>query len=430
MTGDGGLVEVQATAERTPLSRANLDELLALAQGGIEDLRAIQAAGRLSGGAAAARHPQRAQGARVRPAARRRSSSTRSRTSVETPPEETGDTYAENALIKARAAAPATGRAAIADDSGIEAEALGGAPGVRSARYAGEDASDGENLALLPRRGPARQRAALRVRDRPRRRRTAPRRSSRASATGTMAARGRRRRAGSATTRCSSPTASSARWPSSPTRRRTRSPTAGVPRARCGNGSAGVTGEARTASTGRERTRAAAVSIVSNTLLIALKLFAGAATGSVAILTEAIHSAIDLIASCIAYFSVRQAEEPADAEHRYGHEKFENVAAAAEGVLILVGSGVIIYASAHALIQGTELRVARLRHRRRRLRLAREPASSRRGCSGARPRPSPPALEGDAAHLRTDAYTSLGVLVGLALVHWTARSGSIPSSRC
>jgi cation diffusion facilitator family transporter len=177
-------------------------------------------------------------------------------------------------------------------------------------------------------------------------------------------------------------------------------------------------GHARTASTGRQRTRAAAVSIGSNTFLIALKLVAGAVTGSVAILTEAIHSAIDLIASCIAYFSVRQAEEPADAGHRYGHEKFENVAAAAEGVLILVGSGVIIYASAHALVQGPELEslgfgiavvgfasfvnlvVSAWLFRR-----AAETESA--------------ALAGDAAHLRTDAYTSLGVLVGLALVHWT-----------
>lgn len=69
-------------------------------------------------------------------------------------PEETGETYAENALIKARAAAAATGRAAIADDSGVEAAALGGRPGVRSARYAGADASDGENLALLRREAP------------------------------------------------------------------------------------------------------------------------------------------------------------------------------------------------------------------------------------------------------------------------------------
>lgn len=64
-------------------------------------------------------------------------------------PEETGATYAENALIKARAAAEFTGTAAIADDSGIEAAALGGAPGVRSARFAGDGASDAQNLQLL-----------------------------------------------------------------------------------------------------------------------------------------------------------------------------------------------------------------------------------------------------------------------------------------
>jgi cation diffusion facilitator family transporter len=176
----------------------------------------------------------------------------------------------------------------------------------------------------------------------------------------------------------------------------------------------------------RARTRAALVSIVSNTFLIALKLFAGAVTGSVAILTEAIHSGIDLIASCIAYFSVRQAEEPADAEHRYGHEKFENVAAAAEGVLILAGAAVIIYASAHALVQGTHLEslgfgigviafasAVNLLVSGWLFRRARETDS--------------PALEGDAAHLRTDAYTSLGVLVGLALVHWTGQEWLDPA---
>jgi XTP/dITP diphosphohydrolase len=73
---------------------------------------------------------------------------------VELPPED-GDTFAENALGKARAAARALGRAAIADDSGIEAEALGGAPGIRSARYAGDAASDAENLAKLRAEAPA-----------------------------------------------------------------------------------------------------------------------------------------------------------------------------------------------------------------------------------------------------------------------------------
>jgi XTP/dITP diphosphohydrolase len=72
---------------------------------------------------------------------------------VELPPE-TGETFADNALIKARAAADATGLPAIADDSGIEAAALGGAPGVRSARYAGEGATDRENLDKLLREVP------------------------------------------------------------------------------------------------------------------------------------------------------------------------------------------------------------------------------------------------------------------------------------
>jgi XTP/dITP diphosphohydrolase len=73
-------------------------------------------------------------------------------------PPEDGDTFAANALGKARAAAAALGRPAIADDSGIEAEALGGAPGIRSARFAGPDASDAQNLALLRERAPARSR--------------------------------------------------------------------------------------------------------------------------------------------------------------------------------------------------------------------------------------------------------------------------------
>jgi XTP/dITP diphosphohydrolase len=73
---------------------------------------------------------------------------------VELPPE-TGTTFAENALVKARTAAAATGGPAIADDSGIEAAALGGRPGVRSARFAGEDATDEENLAKLLCEAPA-----------------------------------------------------------------------------------------------------------------------------------------------------------------------------------------------------------------------------------------------------------------------------------
>jgi XTP/dITP diphosphohydrolase len=73
---------------------------------------------------------------------------------VELPPED-AETFADNALVKAVAAASATGRPAIADDSGVEAAELGGAPGVRSARFAGENATDEENLAKLVAEAPA-----------------------------------------------------------------------------------------------------------------------------------------------------------------------------------------------------------------------------------------------------------------------------------
>jgi cation diffusion facilitator family transporter len=165
--------------------------------------------------------------------------------------------------------------------------------------------------------------------------------------------------------------------------------------------------------------RAAALSIASNVTLILLKLVAGVVTGSVAIITEAIHSGIDLIASIIAYVSVRKAGEPADEMHRYGHEKIENLAAAIEGMLILVGSGIIVFESVRRLIRGGSVEhlgfgiavvafstVANLLVSALIARTARETAS--------------PALEGDAAHLRTDAYTSLAVLVGLALVELTS----------
>ena len=95
---------------------------------------------------------------------------------------------------------------------------------------------------------------------------------------------------------------------------------------------------------------AAALSVASNATLIALKVVAGIVTGSVAILTEAVHSSIDLLASIVAFISVRKADEPADAGHRYGHEKMENLAAAIEGALIIFGAAIIIYEAIARLI--------------------------------------------------------------------------------
>ena len=105
----------------------------------------------------------------------------------------------------------------------------------------------------------------------------------------------------------------------------------------------------------RTKAGAAGLSIASNATLIVLKIVAGAITGSIAILTEAIHSAIDLLASVVALVSVRKADEPADREHPYGHEKLENLAAAIEGMLILVGAGIIIFEATRRLVVGAEI---------------------------------------------------------------------------
>ena len=163
---------------------------------------------------------------------------------------------------------------------------------------------------------------------------------------------------------------------------------------------------------------AAAVSIVSNSVLIALKLAAAAITGSVAILSEALHSSIDLIASVVAFVSVRRADEPADVEHPYGHEKLESFAASVEGMLILVGAGVIIYEAVHRLTIGAEVESLGIG-----IAVIAFSAVTNAGVATflrrqAR-RHDSPALAGDAAHLGTDALTSVGVLVGLILVEVT-----------
>jgi len=170
---------------------------------------------------------------------------------------------------------------------------------------------------------------------------------------------------------------------------------------------------------------AAGLSIASNAILIALKLAAGAITGSIAIITEALHSLIDLVASVVAYFSVRKADEPADAEHPYGHEKVENLSAAIEGMLILVGAGVIIYEATHQLVVGSEVQRLGLGIAVMAFSVFANFAVSSVLSRQAKAHDSQ-ALEGDAAHLRTDAMTSAGVLFGLALVQITGDAAFDP----
>jgi cation diffusion facilitator family transporter len=168
----------------------------------------------------------------------------------------------------------------------------------------------------------------------------------------------------------------------------------------------------------RTKSGAAGLSIASNATLIVLKLVAGAITGSIAIITEAVHSAIDLLASIVAFFSVRAADEPADREHPYGHEKVENLAAAIEGMLILVGAGIIIYEATKRLINHSDVEQLGIGIAVIAFSAAANLVVSTFLYRRAKALQSP-ALEGDAAHLRTDAFTSCGVLVGLLLVQIT-----------
>ncbi|MBV9004693.1 MAG: cation transporter [Solirubrobacterales bacterium] len=166
------------------------------------------------------------------------------------------------------------------------------------------------------------------------------------------------------------------------------------------------------------KTRTAALSVLSNSGLILLKVIAGTITGSVAVLTEAVHSSIDLVASIVAFFSVRKAEEPADESHRYGHEKIENLSAAIEGILILVGSAAIAFEAIRHLVNHGQVRVIWLGIAVAGLSMVVNLLVSARIAHRARATDSP-ALAGDAAHLRTDALTSAAVLVGLLLVKIT-----------
>jgi cation diffusion facilitator family transporter len=164
--------------------------------------------------------------------------------------------------------------------------------------------------------------------------------------------------------------------------------------------------------------RAAALSVASNSALILLKLIAGILTGSVAILTEAVHSSVDLVASLVTYLSVRISEEPADEGHRYGHEKVENLAAAVEGVLILVGSAAIAVAAIRRLIVGGSVHTVGIGIAVIGLSAGVNLVVANIIDRGGRETGSP-ALEGDALHLRADAISSLVVLVALVLVDVT-----------
>jgi cation diffusion facilitator family transporter len=166
------------------------------------------------------------------------------------------------------------------------------------------------------------------------------------------------------------------------------------------------------------KTKAAAVSIASNTILILLKLVSGVITGSVSLIAEAIHSLMDLAAAIVAFVSVNISDRPADREHPFGHGKAENISGVIEGLLIFVAAGFIIYEAVHRIIVGEELEFLELGIGLMVVSIVVNTIVSRYLRRTAKSTDSL-ALEADATHLTTDVLTMVGVLVGLIVVRIT-----------
>lgn len=160
----------------------------------------------------------------------------------------------------------------------------------------------------------------------------------------------------------------------------------------------------------------ARLSIISNTLLIIMKLVVGLISGSVSIISEAIHSAMDLVAALIAFFSVTVSDHPPDSRHPYGHGKVENVSGVIEAVLILIAAiWIIVEAMKKLTGETSELEALWIGTIVMAVSAVVNAIVSRRLYKVARETESV-ALEADALHLKTDVYTSLGVAVGLGLI--------------
>jgi cation diffusion facilitator family transporter len=165
----------------------------------------------------------------------------------------------------------------------------------------------------------------------------------------------------------------------------------------------------------REKATVAWLSVVSNTVLVLGKFSVGLIIGSVSILSEAIHSGVDLVAAVIALVAVKTSSRPADRDHPFGHGKVENLSGTVEAVLIFVAAGWIIFES-----------IQKFRHPQRLDHLSWGVAVmlvssvvngfvSRRLFQVGK-RTGSVALLADAWHLRTDVYTSAGVLAGLVVI--------------
>lgn len=169
----------------------------------------------------------------------------------------------------------------------------------------------------------------------------------------------------------------------------------------------------------KEKQVAAVLSIVSNFTLIVLKIIAGIISGSIGIISEAIHSASDLFASVITFFSVSESSKPADNDHQFGHGKIEDFTSFIEGILIIFAAFYIIYEALKKIIFSLQVEVdtnigvivmlisviANIFVSAYLFKTAKKTGST--------------ALYADGEHLRTDIYSSLAVLIGLILIKIT-----------
>ena len=170
----------------------------------------------------------------------------------------------------------------------------------------------------------------------------------------------------------------------------------------------------------KEKVFIAWASVLSNSFLVLGKIIVGLYIGSVSVLSEAIHSGIDLLASLIALFAVKESSKPADADHPYGHGKFENISGTLEALLIFIAALWIIFEAIKKLIHPTELGETSWGVGIMLISAAMNMIISQKLFKISK-KTNSIALEADAWHLRTDVYTSLGVMVGLIIIWIVAK---------
>ena len=175
----------------------------------------------------------------------------------------------------------------------------------------------------------------------------------------------------------------------------------------------------------RQKKMAALASVASAIVLVALKIFLTIRTGSLGVLSEALHSGLDLIAAVITFLSVRVSDRPADADHTYGHAKFESFSAFVETTLLLLTALYIIWEALQRLFfRAPPLRPGVLAVVLLAVMVGIDWSRVRAISRVARRFPSE-ALEADALHFSTDVWSTSVVLLGLVAV-WLGQSFSIP----